>query len=192
MKPPRRQMVPRTRNGQTFPTMTTRILAIDPGASGGLAELYPDGSAAAHAMMDDHDLRDHIAVHAENCKIEGIRLVAFMELVGGYIAGNAVPGSAMFNFGNGYGYLRGLMAAHRIELHLIRPQTWQAGIPGVRGEKDKGTRKRALKEHAARLFPTLKVTLKTADALCIGDYGRRMLRGTNAERGLTPELPLTG
>jgi hypothetical protein len=153
--------------------MKIRILAIDPGASGGIAELHTDSSAVAHAMMDDSDLRDYMESFAQGGLLDGVRTVCYMELVGGYIAGNAVPGSAMFNFGDGYGYIRGLLAAHRIETRLVRPQTWQAGIPGVRGEKDKGTRKRALKEHAARLFPSLKVTLKTADALLIADYGRR-------------------
>jgi hypothetical protein len=79
----------------------------------------------------------------------------------------------MFNFGNGYGFIRGLLAANLIETHLVRPQTWQAGIPGLHGVKEKPARKRLLKEHAARLFPTAKITLSTADALCIADYARR-------------------
>lgn len=158
--------------------MNTRLLSIDPGASGGLAELTARG-VVCNAMPDDADLREQIEAFAENAKIEGERAVAYLELVGGYIGGTGAPGSAMFNFGDGYGYIRGLLAAHRIETRLIRPQTWQAGIPGVRGEKDKGTRKRLLKEHAARLFPSLKVTLKTADALCLLDYGRRLETGSN-------------
>ena len=35
------------------------------------------------------------------------------------------------------------------------------------------TKVASLKEHAARLFPAIKVTLKTSDALCIADFGRR-------------------
>ena len=157
--------------------MKTRILSIDPGASGGVVELYPDGQVSAIAMPDEADLRDTIAAFAQMARTEGDRAVCYLELVGGFIAGNPVPGSAMFNFGNGYGYVRGLLAANGIETRLVRPQTWQAGIPGVRGEKDKGNRKRALKEHAARLFPALKVTLSTADALCIADYARRQENG---------------
>lgn len=151
-----------------------RILAIDPGASGGVVELYPDGRAIAVAMPDDADLRDIVRSFADGAKLEGQHAIAYMELVGGFIAGNKFPGSAMFNFGNGYGYLRGLFAMADIELHLVRPQQWQAGIPGLFGVREKPARKRALKEHAARIFPTLKVTLKTADALCIADYARRI------------------
>ncbi len=149
------------------------ILAIDPGASGGLVELYPDGKAVAHAMMDDPDLRDFIASFSQAAKQDGVRAVAYMELVGGYVGGNGAPGSAMFNFGNGYGYIRGLLASNLLETHLVRPQTWQAGIPGLKGQ-EKPDRKRALKQHAARLFPSLKVTLLTADALCIAAYARSM------------------
>jgi hypothetical protein len=151
-----------------------RILAIDPGASGGVVELYPDGRAIAIAMPEDADLRDQIDYFARSAIYEGDQAVAYLELVGGFIAGNRLPGSAMFNFGSGWGFIRGLLAAYRIETHLVRPQTWQAGIPGIARVKDKPVRKRALKAHAARLFPTLKVTLLTADALCIADYARRV------------------
>ena len=155
--------------------MSARILAIDPGATGGVAQLYPDGRVTAFAMMEDSDLRDELEAFIAAARMDGVRVVVFMELVGGYIGGNKLPGSAMFNFGDGYGYIRGLIDCARIERRMIRPQEWQVGIPGVRGQKEKSIRKRALKAHAARLFPSLKVTLKTADALCIADYARRVL-----------------
>lgn len=155
--------------------MKTHILAVDPGASGGIVQLLSPDAVFADAMPDDHDLRDLVQEFASNAAQEGIPAVCFLELVGGFIAGNAAPGSAMFNFGSGYGYIRGLLAANRIVTHLVRPQAWQLGIPGVKGQKEKAVRKRALKEHAARLFPSVKVTLKTADALCIADYGRRQI-----------------
>lgn len=167
--------------------MSTRILAVDPGASGGIVELYPDGRVVAYAMPDDHDLCEQLREFVINSRIEKDQEpVCYLELVGGYIGGqsrpggNPAPGAAMFKFGSGYGYIRGLLAAFRIRTVLVRPQTWQAGIPGVRGQKDKGLRKRALKEHAARLFPNVKVTLAIADSLCIADYARRDLRQTSA------------
>ncbi len=85
----------------------------------------------------------------------------------------------MFNFGDGFGYLRGLLAMAGVKLVLVRPQQWMKGIPGAIGA-EKSARKRALKEHAARLFPSLKVTLKTADALCLAEYARQI------EAGVTP------
>lgn len=154
--------------------MMRRILAIDPGASGGVVELYPNGTAIAVAMPDDAELCEIVRSFAKSAIAEGEGFVCYLELVGGFIAGSKLPGSAMFNFGDGYGYIRGLLAACLVETRLIRPQDWQTGIPGVRGTKEKPARKRLLKEHAARLFPALKVTLKTSDALCLADYARRM------------------
>src|SRR5688572_17665058 len=100
--------------------MPTRILAIDPGASGGLVELYPNGTAVACALPDDADLRDHVEAMAHSSRAGGDNLVCYLELVGGFVGGNPLPGSAMFNFGDGYGYIRGLLSAYRIETHFVR------------------------------------------------------------------------
>lgn len=106
-----------------------------------------------------------------------------MEIVGGFVRGkdgsNVGVGPAMFNFGSGFGYIRGLVDAMRIERRMVLPKQWQAHIPGVQGI-DKAIRKRMLKEHAARLFPRLKVTLKVSDALCIADFARRQCGSTQA------------
>ena len=48
----------------------------------------------------------------------------------------------------------------------------QKGIPGLQGVKG-ADRKRAMKEHASRLYPNSKITLKTADALLIADFGSK-------------------
>lgn len=149
-------------------------MAIDPGAAGGIA-IYQSFQfckvTLCQAMPDDVEqakiIKSFGSLPGEN--------ICYMELVGGYIPdkdGNGQPGSAMFNFGDGYGYLRGLLAAYKIKLVLVRPQKWQIGIPGA-AQKD-AAKKRALKEHAARMFPQLdNVTLKTADALCILEYAMR-------------------
>jgi len=147
------------------------ILAIDPGAFGGLAE-WCEGKIHAFAMPDDADLAAYLIALDERHQIEGGEIHAYVELVGGFIQGNPSPGSAMFNFGRGFGFILGALAALKIPTNLIRPQVWQAGIPGVRGVKEKAARKRALKEHAYRLFPNAKITLATADALCIAEYAR--------------------
>lgn len=157
--------------------MKTRILAIDPGASGGLVTRFTNGECDACAMPDDADLREYVHTFAMEARLNDEAPVAYLEQVCGYVAGNPAPGSAMFNFGDGYGYIRGLLAMAGVKVVLVRPQTWQAGIPGVRAVKEKAARKRALKEHAARMFPGVKVTLKTADALCIAEYAARVEQG---------------
>lgn len=149
------------------------VIGVDPGASGGIAINYPEGRVSSlYAVMPDDELRDML--ETLSLDPDHPHLVAFLEQVGGFIKGNPSPGSAMFRFGDGFGYIRGLLAAFRIPTHLVRPQVWQKAIPGLAGV-EKVARKRKLKEHAARLFPNMKITLKTCDALLIADWGRRQL-----------------
>lgn len=146
------------------------IIGIDAGASGGFAELWSDGRQYTYPMFDEPDMRDYFAGWPPHLA-DGLQVTVYLEQVGGYI-GTPQPGSAMFKFGDGYGFIRGLLTANRLTYNLVRPQTWQKGIPGLEGQKGPD-RKRALKNHAARLFPNAKVTLSTADALLIADWGRR-------------------
>lgn len=151
--------------------MKPLILGIDPGASGGFAEIWPSGKIEAFPMFDEPDMRDYLKALAQNASIEGHALVCYLEQVGGYVGGAGQPGSAMFKFGSGYGFIRGLLCANHITTVLVRPQTWQAGLSGL--AKLKGPdRKRALKNEAARLFPNVKTTLSTCDALLIARYGK--------------------
>jgi hypothetical protein len=151
--------------------MNTVIIGIDPGASGGICQMFPNGSVELMAMPEKSELREFIYEEAQNAAMNQHQMIAVMEQVGGFIAGKPRPGSRMFKMGEGYGYIQGLLAMSQIPLHLVRPQKWQEGIPGVAGKKD-NARKRALKEHAVRLFPKLKITLKTCDALLIAEWAR--------------------
>jgi hypothetical protein len=155
-------------------TMKTLLLAIDPGSSGAIAVLWPGKPILAYAMPDDPDLVEMMDGYAVAAKAENYDLVGFLEEVGGYI-GKPQPGSSMFKFGSGYGFIRGVLAANRIKTVLVRPQTWQKGVSGVQSTKGP-ERKRALKEAAARLYPDIKVTLTNADALLIADYGYKQLQ----------------
>lgn len=156
--------------------MTKHILAIDPGASGALVH-YQEGQVIfARKMPDDADI---VNIILDFSRLEGSK-VAYLELVGGYIGGMGAPGSAMFNFGDGYGFLRGCLAMAKVKTILVRPQKWQKGIPGCGGGVKGPERKRALKEHAARLFPDQPVTLAIADALGIAAYAYEAERGGGA------------
>ena len=154
--------------------MKTLLLAIDPGASGSIAVQWPDKPILAYPMPDDPDLVEMLDGYSIAAKAEGINIVCYLEEVGGYI-GKPQPGSSMFKFGSGYGFIRGVLAANRIKTVLVRPQTWQKGVSGVQSTKGP-ERKRALKEAAARLYPDIKVTLTNADALLIADYGSKQLQ----------------
>lgn len=84
------------------------------------------------------------------------------------------PGSAMFTFGTSYGMARMALCAAGVRRVLVPAATWQAAI-GVqkRAGRKKQEWKNSLKDMAQSLFPEIKVTLATADALLIAHYCRR-------------------
>jgi hypothetical protein len=88
-------------------------------------------------------------------------------------AGKAQPGSAMFKFGDQFGFLKGVLQTLGIRLELVRPQVWQKafGLGTASACASKTIWKNKLKAEAQRRFPHLEVTLKTADALLILEYG---------------------
>lgn len=155
-------------------------IAIDPGASGGFAIQYPDGKIDLQAMPDtDAEILEIITTARARAIAEEVDLCAVMEKVGGFVAprGQDVggqPGSRMFNFGEGFGFLRGVILALGIPLRMVRPQEWQKQLC-LGATKDKSARKRALKSKAQELYPDLRPTLSTCDALLILDWANRVL-----------------
>ncbi len=153
------------------------IIAIDPGASGGIAVGYPGAanpSSIAIPMPDTPaDLVLCIKDDLESANIEGWEFVAYVEDVGGHV-GKPQPGSAMFKFGRGCGVIEGALLALGIRTIYVRPQKWQKhfSLGTASACASKTDWKNKLKGEAARRFPHLKVTLKTADALLILDYAR--------------------
>ena len=149
------------------------VIGIDPGAHGAVAFINDDSVSVYNTA--------HMPpIEALRCVLETVDVsvcVAYLERIGGFIAGKSLPGSAMFKMGHSAGYWEGALAALKIRTILVRPQQWQAGIPGVTAHKEKPARKRALKDEAIRRFPALKITLDNCDALLIADYGRTMERG---------------
>ena len=138
------------------------LLAIDPGASGGLAfgDTASAKDPALHAMPETvHDLAELI----RDSEVEH----AFVELVGGYI-GKAQPASSAFVFGENYGKIQGILATIGIPFTLVRPQKWQLALSlgNSKGMK-KHEWKAKLKAKAQQLYPSVKITLQTADALLL-------------------------
>jgi crossover junction endodeoxyribonuclease RuvC len=138
------------------------ILGIDPGASGGIAWIT-DGKPCVEKMPDTlQDLWELI----EN--ITGAlphRCKAYLEQV------HSMPGQGVassFKFGQGYGALEMALTAVGIAFERVTPQKWQKAL-GCLTKGDKNVSKRKAQE----LFPTMKVTHATADALLIAEWGRR-------------------
>ena len=147
------------------------IIAIDPGAGGGIAAYHSEPELITAEPMPDgmtaqiDKLRSYSA--------QGYRR-AIIERVGGYMPGNSGPASV--KFARHCGHIEAACYALGIAVEYVAPQTWMKAMGPL--PKDKGERKRAIKEAMARRYPYLDLTLKTADAVGILDW--RL--GMNAER----------
>jgi len=142
------------------------IIAIDPGASGGIAVATSDGVQTFNMPREHADiitlLREHKTADA----------VAWIEEVPKF-CGKALPASSIFVMAQNHGVIIGAVLALGYELRRVRPQEWQAIIESSKKLHGAGW-KRFLKARAQEIFPALDVTLATADALLILDHARRM------------------
>lgn len=151
-------------------------MAVDPGSAGGIAWTEPGKGVQAVKMPDTDE--GVIALVSRLRDLSAAPLLVRIEKVGGYIKtrkagegeeeGGGQPGSAMFKFGEGAGFIRGAFLMTGATVEMVTPQVWQKMLMTRRG---KGTKKeewkRTLKGFAQRFFPGLRVTLNTADALLI-------------------------
>lgn len=171
-------------------------ISIDPGSAGGIAVDRKDGTVAYKMPDTDTNIIEFFTdLYNEGIK-NSEKVLVMMEKVTGYIGGREIkrmmpcphcrreieyyekqadPASTMFNFGDGNGFLRAccLMAGFRFE--TVPPRTWQACF-GLKKDKfmTKTAWKNLLKDKAQKLFPHIKVTLATADALLILEYSKRI------------------
>lgn len=145
------------------------ILAIDPGASGGLAWTDSNGTQCLAMPPTSGDIIDLL----RSIKASGVT-EAYLEKVGGYVGGKGAPGSAMFNFGHGVGVIEGALMTLGYRVIEVTPQKWQKHF-SLGTSKQAGGKtawKNKLKAEAQRRFPDQTVTLKTADALLILDWAK--------------------
>jgi hypothetical protein len=140
------------------------MIAIDPGASGGLAYV-DDGIVEAVAMpegmTEQIDLIRRLASEGHH--------ECIMENVGFHMPGNSATATA--KFARHCGHLEAACYAYGISVQYVAPQSWMKKLGTW--SKDKRERKAQIKEAMARLYTHLKVTLKTADALGILTFAMR-------------------
>lgn len=144
------------------------FLGIDPGISGGFAILSEDLSTVNVIAFDKMTPTD-IAITLRHTVFHK----AYLELVG------SMPGqgvSSTFKFGVNYGWWQGVLHACEIPFDRVVPVKWQTALQ-CRTKGDKNVSKRRAQE----LFPALKITHATADALLIAEYGRRLNLGLKAQ-----------
>ena len=145
-----------------------RYIGIDPGKHGGIAVMGADGEVLDVVKMPEtpQDLLDFLEQYKDDS-------FCTLERVGG-MPGNG--GSAMFNFGKGYGHLQMALLALHIPTEDVTPNKWEKTYQlGSSGKYTKTEWKNRLKAKAQQMFPQLgkKITLATCDALLICEYGRR-------------------
>ena len=83
--------------------------------------------------------------------------------------GKDIPSSTSFKLGQSCGLIEGLALGLYIPCEKITPKRWQKGLSDLKG-KTGSPRKRVLRDHATRLYPHLKPTLRTADALLLTHF----------------------
>jgi len=158
------------------------ILGIDPGLSGAMVLLSHDGERivnladmpttiggngkrAVDASLLANIIREYISASDE----AGERLEGIIERV------NAMPGqgvTSMFNFGQSFGVVLGVLAALGVRHRLVHPASWKRAAKLIGQEKDEA------RQLALRLWPERardflrKTDVGRADASLIAYFGR--------------------
>lgn len=157
------------------------IIGIDPGASGGIAVLrrtswdlqapveafavkMPDGprdlyellNEIDHGIIDGDQPMDSTGWHTDHCWVE--KLAPMPAKVRGSVAS--------FKLALNYGTVLGVISALSLPYTLVPAGVWQRKMGCLSGGDKKVTRNRA-----RELWPKVKVTHATADALLIATYG---------------------
>jgi len=158
--------------------MINAVIGIDPGATGAMVLMTPD----VHNWISRPR-----EVGIDIVKFKGIQLgelvdyirgwtemytiCVYMELVG------AMPKDGKHNafaFGNNVGRLQGILCANHLPLIEVAPQVWQRHFKLGAKFPSKKERKHAHLAKAQELFPEIKITLDTCDAILIGMYAYHM------------------
>ncbi|MDD5459410.1 MAG: hypothetical protein PHF37_08475 [Phycisphaerae bacterium] len=146
--------------------MTCYYCGIDPGQSGGIGILDEAGAVVAtfkFKNQTDADISD-IFEYITKLNDEGDAVFAFLERV------HSMPKQGVassFKFGVSFGFLQGMLTAHKIPFDYVSPQKWQKAL----GCLTKGD-KNVTKAKAQRQWPNIKITHATADAILIAEYCR--------------------
>lgn len=146
------------------------VIAIDPGASGGIA-WSKDGQVGCCPMPDAlPELRQFFTLLLTGT----VAPVAYVEKVPKFV-GKAIPSSTTAVLFYNYGYLEGMLAYAGVRIVQVPPHDWQKFFNlGTKRDCASTTEwKNKLKAEAIRRFPDQKVTLSVSDALLILDYAKK-------------------
>lgn len=146
--------------------MRTFFIGIDPGKSGGIAYIDTKNNLCVTKRYSETDL----LIACDMAKNKDV--ICCLEKVG------AMPGQgvvSMFNFGQNFGYIKGVLAANSISYQEITPQKWKREF-GLTSDKSKSV------EVCQKLFPDINLLATPkckkphdgmAEALLMAEYARR-------------------
>lgn len=153
------------------------ILGVDPGLHHGALALYNSiandllhlidvpttTSPDCRLEIDLKALSTILEVHLNHVKYAVIEEVSAMPHQGV---------TSMFRFGHATGLITGIIAAHHIPIHLVRPAIWKSAM-ALSSDKNLSRKKAALMfPHHAHLFERKKDDGR-AEALLIAVFGKR-------------------
>ena len=169
------------------------VIGVDPGANGGIAIFIPGRITKVVRMPKDiKELRDLFVYYAEN-----YHPIVFLEKLSVRPDDVTADGKGA-NMGKlyriqkmiaNYEHLKVLIETSGIPYVMVHPASWQTKLKlRVRGvHEEKADRKKRYKEHAAKLYSDVNVTLWNADALLIMHFGRWAL--VNEPKWVKEQLP---
>jgi hypothetical protein len=153
------------------------IVACDPGESGGFAIQEQHGAVYTVPMPATggdicallKEVRDRLT--GEDLREKHPVLV--LEDVPKY-CGKYLPKSSVFVLAKNFGFVEGVAQSLGYRIELVKPHEWQKTFSLGTASRcaSKSEWKNKLKAEAQRLFPELKVTLATADALLLLEFAR--------------------
>lgn len=183
-------------------------IGIDPGQSGAIAAIYPDGRVQVwctptmklktrigtnpktkkprfkQATLYDEPGMVRILYQFYKLRKEGYKVHVVLEEVSSMPRDGVVQA---FKFGMGYGMWRGILAAVRLPYTLIRPATWKPPMVGVGADK---TKSRLV---CMRLFPDVELPKKKdsdkAEAILLAEYFRRKEHSEPMPQSKKAKLP---
>lgn len=144
-------------------------IGIDPGAKGALAVI------SDFVTLVPFSEGDYLSILKDvSCMVQPQEIRCCLEKV------SAMPGNgsvSMFNFGQNFGWIQGVLRAYKLPYQLIRPQAWKKEF-SLNSEKAKSVTvcKRLFPD--VSLLPTPRCRVENdgmAEALLMAEYARRRL-----------------